>query len=69
MADKKPDAESAGVAARRDERLKEYGQWVATEPIFYDGARAFNEGDPVPAANVRRHGYDKTGQVRPVKES
>lgn len=33
---------------------KEYGQYVAREPIFIDGARAFNAGDPVPASHVTR---------------
>jgi len=31
----------------------EWGQYVATGPIFIDGVRAFNEGDPVPAGHVR----------------
>jgi hypothetical protein len=31
---------------------KEYSTYVATETIFYGGARAFNVGDPVPASSV-----------------
>lgn len=30
----------------------EYGTYVATEPIFIGGARAFNAGDPVPVSHV-----------------
>jgi len=30
----------------------EWGTYVATEPIFVNGARAFNAGDPVPASHV-----------------
>jgi hypothetical protein len=32
----------------------EWGQYVATQPIFIDGVRAFNAGDPVPAGHVKR---------------
>ncbi len=32
----------------------EYGQYVAAGPIYIGGARAFNEGDPVPASHVER---------------
>jgi hypothetical protein len=31
----------------------EWGQYVATQPIFVDGVRAFNTGDPVPAGHVK----------------
>lgn len=31
-----------------------YSQYVATEVITIDGARAFNVGDPVPATHVTR---------------
>jgi hypothetical protein len=40
---------------------KEYGAWVATQQIYVGTALAYNEGDPVPASNVARHGYDKAG--------
>ena len=33
---------------------EEYGQYVAAHAIFIDGARAFNEGDAVPASHVSR---------------
>lgn len=32
----------------------DWNQYVATETIFIDGVRAFNEGDPVPAGHVKR---------------
>ena len=48
---------------RRTQVVREYGQWVALEPIDHGGARAYNVGDPVPAGNVSRWGYDKTGRV------
>lgn len=31
---------------------REYGSFVATQPIDINGARAFNTGDPVPASHV-----------------
>ena len=36
------------------EQQKEYGTYVAIEPIDYLGARAFNPGDPVPVSHVER---------------
>lgn len=36
------------------EQSKEYGQYVAVEPINIGNARAFNPGDPVPASHVAR---------------
>ena len=53
---------SAVVTAddRRAEVLKEYGQYVATEPIDVPGTttRVFNVGDPVPASHVTRDEVD-----------
>lgn len=46
---------------------KDYSQYVATETIYYDGAVAYREGDPVPASNVERHGYDEAGVVKKVE--
>lgn len=40
------------------EQATEYGTYVAKETIYYDGARAFNVGDPVPVSHVKEHGYD-----------
>lgn len=45
----------------------EYGTYVATEAIFYNGARAFNPGDPVPVSHVEQYGYDEQGLVEKVK--
>jgi len=42
---------------------EEYGDWVAAEPILYNGALAYNTGDPIPASNVTAHGYDQTRQA------
>ena len=53
-----PEAEAFRAA-----QAKEYGQYVATEQIFYAGALAFNVGDPVPASNVTLHGYADLGVV------
>lgn len=36
------------------EQVAEWSKYVATEPIFIDGARAFNAGDPVPVSHVER---------------
>lgn len=33
---------------------REYGSFVANKAIDIRGARAFNEGDPVPASHVER---------------
>jgi hypothetical protein len=42
------------VEAHAAAQEKEYGTYVATQPIFIDGARAFNPGHPVPAGHVSR---------------
>lgn len=52
------------VEARRKERAEEYGQWEAAGVIEFGGARAFNEGDPVPASTVARLKLDELGLVR-----
>lgn len=44
----------------------EYGTYVAVAPIFLNGARAFNAGDPVPAGHVKR-GVVNAAQVREIK--
>lgn len=43
----------------------EYGTYVAIAPIFLNGARAFNAGDPVPAGHIKR-GVIAKAQVREV---
>lgn len=52
------------VEARRKERAEEYGQWEAAGVIEFGGARAFNEGDPVPASTVGRLKLEELGLVR-----
>lgn len=44
----------------------EYGTYVATAVITYNGARAYNPGDAVPVSNVELHGYVAAGLVRKV---
>lgn len=51
-------AEAADAAA-----AKEYGHYVAKEPIFIGGARAFNAGDPVPKSHVERGVVSKDAVV------
>ncbi len=43
----------------------EWGQYVAAGPIDIGTARAFNEGDPVPASHVDR-GVVSAAQVKKV---
>lgn len=50
----------------RKAQVAEWGQYVATQPIFVGGARAFNVGDPVPAAHVN-NGVVNENQVKAVK--
>lgn len=46
---------------------KEYGQYVAAHQIFApNGALAYNEGDAVPADNVKRLKYVELGWVKKV---
>lgn len=46
--------------------VKEYGQYVALEPIHFGAALGYNPGDAVPADNVARHGFLESGQVAKV---
>lgn len=54
-----PATAEDAVAAQR----KEYGQYVAKEPIHHGYALAYNAGDPVPASNVAQHKYEELGLV------
>ena len=45
---------TAEAAARQKEQEKEYGTYVAVNPIMIGNALAFNTGDPVPAGHVER---------------
>jgi hypothetical protein len=42
---------------------KEYGQYVASQPIMFGTALGYNKGDAVPADNVQRHGWLDAGKV------
>lgn len=44
----------AEARALREQQVKEYGTYVAVAPVFVDGVRAFNAGDPVPVSHVER---------------
>ena len=48
MPDLTPDEEY------RQRQAAEYGTFVAAHPIDINGARAFNEGDPVPVSHISR---------------
>lgn len=52
--------------AQFEAQRKEYGTYVAVETIYYDGARAFNVGDPVPASSVDGDGWVDKAQVAKV---
>lgn len=55
------DEEAARLAA-------EWGQWVASSPILWEGRLAYLPGHPVPASNVEQYGYDTAGLVRRADE-
>ena len=57
----------ADVQEYRDAHAKEYGQYVANQQIYVGSALAYDVGHPVPASNVKLHGYDKNGLVDKVK--
>lgn len=59
------DADTGPRTAEEHRRTieKEYGEFVALQPITHDGARAYNVGDAVPAANVEQWGYLDLGLV------
>lgn len=43
---------------------KEYGVYVATEPINVGSVRAFNVGDPVPVSHVERGVVDSASVAK-----
>lgn len=49
----------------RKAQIAEYSKFIATEPIYLDGARAFNQGDAVPVSHVER-GIVRDDQVSGV---
>jgi hypothetical protein len=52
-----PLATPEETKAQAEEQLKEYGTYVATQVIYYNGVIAYRPGDSVPVSNVERHGY------------
>lgn len=55
------------VEARRAARAEEYGTWeCGPRPIEFGGARAFNEGEPVPKSTVERLQLNDLGVVVPI---
>ncbi len=57
------------VEEYRAEQQAEYSTFKALLPIFHDGARAYNPGDPVPTSNVELHGYEVGVQVERVGDT
>lgn len=61
------EAVTAELADQILAQQKEYGQYVAKHQIFApNGALAYNEGDAVPASNVKNLKYDELGWVKKV---
>lgn len=60
-----PDPTPTTAAEHREALQAEWGTYVALTPIFINGARAANTGDPVPASHVQR-GVVSSGQVSKV---
>lgn len=55
------------VDARRKERAIEWGTWeCGEESIYYNGARGYNEGDPVPVQVAKRLGLEEKGAIVPA---
>lgn len=58
----------SSVDEYREAQVAEWSQYVAAEPIFIGGARAFNAGDPVPASHVK-DGVVTKDQVKSTKSA
>lgn len=58
----------SSVDEYREAQVAEWSQYVAAEPIFIGGARAFNPGDPVPASHVK-DGVVTKEQVKSAKSA
>jgi hypothetical protein len=61
-----PLATEAEVAELEQAQAAEWGTWVATQLITFNGVTAYLPGDPVPSSNVERHGYEKEGLVKKI---
>ena len=61
------EAQAQGIPPAVLEQQKavaeEWGTWVATQDIFFNGALAVPKGDSVPKANVEAYRYDELGWV------
>lgn len=73
MADNKQETQTVAEAVTAEladqilAQQKEYGQYVATQQIYApNGALAYNEGDAVPASNVKNLKYLELGWVKKV---
>lgn len=54
MSEPQPQDGPRTIEELREAQRKEYGTYIAAEPINIDGVRAFNLGDPVPVGHVER---------------
>lgn len=61
-----PVASPEEVEKLRAALEQDWGTFIAVQPISFNGAPAYNVGDPVPASNVQRHGYEAQGLVAKV---
>ena len=65
------EAQAQGIPPAVLEQQKavaeEWGTWVATQDIFFNGALAVPKGDSVPKANVEAYRYDELGWVEKRK--
>jgi hypothetical protein len=60
-------ARPATAEAAREATIKEYGQWVAAEPIYFGTALGYNPGDAVGASVVEEHKLGEGDAPRVVK--
>jgi hypothetical protein len=61
-----PVATQEEVAKLAEAQDAEYGVYFAVAPISFNGAAAYNPGDPVPTSNVKKYGYEADGLVEKV---
>lgn len=55
MVDIVTNVEAGSAEERRQQIQKEYGTWVANEPVTIDGVLAFAKGHPVPISHVEAY--------------
>lgn len=61
-----PTASPEDVAKLAAEQEKEYGTYVAVQPISFNGVPAYNVGESVPVSNVQKYKYDEQGVVAKI---